>query len=265
MSERPPEGLNQLEQMMWAYPWMRPTLAESARRRRAAREEREREAARRRAELERTKRDREQWERAERERLQQQRDREQWERAKRDAHLQRSQTQARQRERVRQKQAQQREQAPLYLRFGDIPASGRSSTLRRAALQTRPRAALTSLMPEEEQEGGVSCFRARFSEGVGYEVLCDSVALAIVFHMFGKLERPAYLIEGKEVGLGCIGEPLLHPPNHRRLEPLSHSLSYAPPVGGSVIEPTLEILFAGSSARLACSLIIASSGAMYTQ
>lgn len=97
---------------------------------------------------------------------------------------------------------------PLYLRFGELPAGGRSTTLRREALAMgRPDLVYAS----DDMEPGVCVFRAR-GEGGGYVVdVCGAPVFAGLFVLFteGEGRRPAYLVTGREVGKGSVGEPVL--------------------------------------------------------
>lgn len=107
---------------------------------------------------------------------------------------------------LRRKNERDRARAPLYVRFGDLPARGVSSTWRRM-WESQGRRDLARIL-EGDFEAGVSCFRGRRVEG-GYEVLPGSVDQAAVFRTFKRQERPAYLIEGREAGVGVAFEPVL--------------------------------------------------------
>lgn len=90
---------------------------------------------------------------------------------------------------------------PLYIRFGDPPASGRSTTYR----DLREKLGHKTL-PARYDEAGVSCFRAREAKS-GYEIEPDSPQVATSLYLIR--HRPCYLAVGEEIGLGVGGEPLL--------------------------------------------------------
>lgn len=96
----------------------------------------------------------------------------------------------------------------LYLRFGALPPGGRSPTTRgKIKLGLPPKG--TRCNPGPLFEAGASCFRARRIPG-GYEVdVSVSLALAISFRLLSQTDRPIYIVEGREVGLGRDHEPLL--------------------------------------------------------
>ncbi len=113
---------------------------------------------------------------------------------------------------------------PLYLRFGDLPPGGRSSTWRREVLatgQTPPMGFDSYHFPQSDFEVGVSCFRARKLPGAGalaYEVdVSPSLDQAMLYRLFARAGRPVYLVEGTEVASGFIDEPVLE---GARAEPL---------------------------------------------
>jgi hypothetical protein len=95
---------------------------------------------------------------------------------------------------------------PLYLRFGEPPPSGRSSTGWVAYLaaggEPPPGGA-----PLRFGEPGVACFRARrISEN---EIECDVSAHPLVAEAFlrsSRLDRPAYLLRGRVARTCSAGE-----------------------------------------------------------
>ena len=100
---------------------------------------------------------------------------------------------------LRRKNERDRARAPLYVRFGDLPESGVSSTWRRMWRSTGRRE--NARLLAGDFEAGVSCFRGRRVEG-GYGVLPGSVDQAAMFRLLKRQERPAYLVEGEESGWG---------------------------------------------------------------
>ncbi len=84
---------------------------------------------------------------------------------------------------------------PRYVRFGYLPRNGRS----RYSFQWR-------------SEAGVSCYPGDMREGGRFFVdtsgLTDESGLAGLV-LFCALDRPAFFVEGEEVGVGTDGEPLL--------------------------------------------------------
>lgn len=78
-----------------------------------------------------------------------------------------------------------------WLRFGDIPASGRSKNH------------LT-----KEDEAGVSVYEAVEKDGVALPILPSLTASACV-SLSGVLERKAHWVTGRVVGRGSDGETLL--------------------------------------------------------
>ena len=107
---------------------------------------------------------------------------------------------------LERKNRRDRTRAPLYVRFGDLPDNGASSTWRRMWRSTGRRE--NARLLAGDFEAGVSCFRGRRVEG-GYEVLPGSVDQAAMFRTLKRQERPAYLVEGEEIGVGAGFEPVL--------------------------------------------------------
>ncbi len=102
------------------------------------------------------------------------------------------------------REEERRSRFPLYIRFGELPASGDSF---RSYDWKKP-----------TWEKGVSCFRGRRDEDGAYAV--DTEARAGLLNMYKKLvgeERPVYLAHGREVDEGVCGEPVL---KDVRLSPL---------------------------------------------
>ena len=113
------------------------------------------------------------------------------------------------REEAREEEARQaRARYPLYVRFGDPPEGGRSTTYRQAALKRGD--VLCSLLIEHELEKGVSAFRARETADGFYECdVSDGPVLGALFLMLKRSGKPAYQLFGREVGRGGSGEPVL--------------------------------------------------------
>jgi hypothetical protein len=91
--------------------------------------------------------------------------------------------------------------SPAYIRFGAPPEGGLSA---RGVYDPYGR---------ELREEGLSVFRAALAkpeEGEVYVVDCSTSVLEQSFRMYALEERrPVYLAEGREVGVGRAGEPLL--------------------------------------------------------
>jgi uncharacterized protein len=101
---------------------------------------------------------------------------------------------------------------PLYLRFGEPPKTGRSNTYRRElfALANARGDRLRMPLPNADLEKGVSVFRACRDEDGSYVVdTSPDTQCAKIFALLSDSGRPAYLVEGREVGFGHLGEPLL--------------------------------------------------------
>lgn len=101
---------------------------------------------------------------------------------------------------------------PLYLRFGEPPKTGRSNTYRREvlALAEAEGAPAGLTIPDALLEEGVSVFRARREEDGSYVVdVSADVQHATLFALLADAGRPAYLLDGREVGFGWVGEPVL--------------------------------------------------------
>lgn len=113
----------------------------------------------------------------------------------------------------------QRSRYPLYVRFGEPPEGGRSTTYRKEALGSG--SLLAPLLPGD-YEAGVSAFRARRTDDGCYELdVSASVAMAVLFRVFvERSDRQPFELFGREVGAGSAGEPVLAV---ERFEPVSRS------------------------------------------
>ncbi len=101
-----------------------------------------------------------------------------------------------------------RERYPLYVRFGDLPEGGVSTTGKREAL--REGDYFAAFFASDDFEEGVSCFRARKAEDGFYECdLSPSLWLRVMFSLVRREGRPAFELFGEEVGTGQDGEPVL--------------------------------------------------------
>lgn len=89
----------------------------------------------------------------------------------------------------------------VYIRQGDLPEGGRSRNFDHGGL-----------------EAGVSCYRGLRHEDGSYEVLPGGVDLAIHFSAFREQGRPAYAVEGTQVGHGTEGEPVLEVERATKIE-----------------------------------------------
>lgn len=93
-----------------------------------------------------------------------------------------------------------REQAEKgYIRFGDIPESGKSYNYR-----------------DNFYEEGVSAYHAIFYSDGDYEILSHNP-----FEMYGMRlysNRPVYRLYGEEIGTGSDGEPILRVDNAVKLD-----------------------------------------------
>ncbi len=88
---------------------------------------------------------------------------------------------------------------PVYLRFGDAPAGGRSLAAPNGLREGEPRT-----------EKGVSVFRAyRTADGEYVVDTSASGALAQMFRNVAAQGRAVYLAEGEEIARGSDGEPVL--------------------------------------------------------
>lgn len=104
--------------------------------------------------------------------------------------------------------ARARSRSPLYIRFGDLPEGGRSSTGRREWIAVGLPGMVRGI--EGDREAGVSVFRGhRGADGALMVDVCESVGLAACLREMLRQERPAHLATGREVGTGPMGEPLL--------------------------------------------------------
>ncbi len=113
-----------------------------------------------------------------------------------------------------------RERYPLYVRFGEIPEGGRSTTGKQEAL--RKGNYLEAFFASDDFEEGVSCFRARKAEDGFYECdLSPSIGLRAMFFIVRVEGRPAFELFGEEVGTGQDGEPVLRV---ERAEPIPRSM-----------------------------------------
>ena len=81
----------------------------------------------------------------------------------------------------------------IYVRFGDIPAEGRSWN----HLLGQP-------------ECGVSVYEALERNG-SVQVILPRLDTPVLVSLSGVNERPMYEVEGEWVGIGSDGEPLLQP------------------------------------------------------
>lgn len=81
-----------------------------------------------------------------------------------------------------------------YLRFGDIPKSGKSKN---------------HLTGESEQ--GVSVYECVIING-RYKLVMPDLTHSACVSLSGVLERPCYLVSGAFIGRGSDGEPLLRSP-----------------------------------------------------
>lgn len=116
------------------------------------------------------------------------------------------------RERKREGEAGERQRYPLYLRFGDLPVSGRSDTWRQKTLADAERLGIPlSSVPwtQEDLETGISVFRARRISEKKFEVLLKGTGAGSVLHIIRGQDRPVFLVAGEEVGTGSAREPLL--------------------------------------------------------
>lgn len=161
---------------------------------------------------------------------------------------------------------QARRDFPLYVRFGDLPVSGRSNTARRAAQALG--------MPhntDKDAEDGISCYRGWRETPEVPEVpdvlethasedsergepsterisgptfvLVETRMQAAVLAVLLDVRRPAYLLRGAEAGFGGDGEPVLHHAEiagSLSLEEIKPCGPYAGLVG---IEKSLEDIF----------------------
>jgi len=81
---------------------------------------------------------------------------------------------------------------PVYIRFGELPAGGRSRNHATGQL-----------------EAGVSCYRARRRVDGGYELVSSGLPYATIAAAMGAYGNTVLLIAGEECGLGSDGEPVL--------------------------------------------------------
>jgi hypothetical protein len=88
----------------------------------------------------------------------------------------------------------------VYLRLGDLPEAGRSRNFADGSL-----------------ESGVSCFRGRETESGGYRAKISNLDQAVHFAAFRNDGRPAYVVQGTEVSVGDVEEPLLTGCSARKL------------------------------------------------
>lgn len=80
----------------------------------------------------------------------------------------------------------------VYIRQGAPPPNGRSRNFE-----------------DGSHEAGVSCYDGVLHEDGSYEVIPDNVSQALHSVVFRNQGRPAYVLEGEEVGVGTEGEPVL--------------------------------------------------------
>lgn len=100
--------------------------------------------------------------------------------------------------------ARARARSPLFVRFGDCPEGGRSTTYRQRLAEL----GMGDLAPSlrRDFEPGVCVFRARW--GDGGELILDvseSPAVAQAARIFPRMGRPVYLATGRRSGSGRAG------------------------------------------------------------
>lgn len=81
---------------------------------------------------------------------------------------------------------------PVYIRFGDLPAGGRSCN-----------------HATGQFEAGVSCYRARRRVDGGYELVGSGLPFAAIAAAMGAYGDTVLLLAGREVDRGSDGEPVL--------------------------------------------------------
>lgn len=81
---------------------------------------------------------------------------------------------------------------PVYIRFGELPAGGRSRNHATGQL-----------------EAGISCYRARRRVDGGYELVSSGLPYAAIAAAMGAYGNTVLLIAGEECGRGSDGEPVL--------------------------------------------------------
>ncbi|MDP9481550.1 MAG: hypothetical protein M3R38_38790 [Actinomycetota bacterium] len=110
---------------------------------------------------------------------------------------------------------------PHYVRFGDLPASGRSWNA-----------------ADKRREAGVSVYAGRLAEPDLFiiytsDLSVEGLGLLIAF---AAVDRPALFVEGEEVGTGHDGEPLL---KVARSWPVPRSYAIVPTDG--IAQPALRL------------------------
>ena len=107
----------------------------------------------------------------------------------------------------------ERAKKPVYLRFGDLPAGGRST-----------------MEVEGLREGGVSVFAGRRTKGGHYVISTTSWEQTLEFsRLCGGEDRPAFFVKGQRCGRGGANEPLLR--NVSWVEPVPDDCVVAVPCG----------------------------------
>lgn len=91
------------------------------------------------------------------------------------------------------------EELPLvYIRFGNLPLSGKSTIYRNGEIKLG-------------EELGVSCYRGIIIDDKVYIILPHNGASTaeMLVWQYNHHERPLYIVDGDEIGLGTDGEPIL--------------------------------------------------------
>ena len=85
----------------------------------------------------------------------------------------------------------------VYIRFGDIPKDGKSKVYRSGEVV--------------KEEMGVSVWDCVFANDVPYPILPKGYNETSVSDYIGYLfgNKEVYLVTGREIGTGAVGEPLL--------------------------------------------------------
>ncbi|MDP9480486.1 MAG: hypothetical protein M3R38_33300 [Actinomycetota bacterium] len=110
---------------------------------------------------------------------------------------------------------------PRYVRFGHLPASGRSWNA-----------------DDKRREAGVSVYAGRLAEPDLFRIYTSDLSvegLGLLIS-FAAVDRPAFFVEGEEVGSGHDGEPLLEAARSR---PVPRSCAIVPTDG--LAQPALAL------------------------
>lgn len=88
----------------------------------------------------------------------------------------------------------------VYVRFGNVPESGKSRNYR-----------------DDIEEPGVSCYEGRLLADGSYFLLMNTTSLASFVREGFMGERPAYLLRGELAGKGADGEPCVAVTSAKRI------------------------------------------------